>query len=71
MRVRSGAISNPWASGFVVERVAAGSTPSMTIALADLGLRHLWVVHAGKDAIRLAPQVTAIPLAQVATTRLW
>jgi len=26
-------------------------TPSMTIALADLGLRHLWVVHAGKDVI--------------------
>lgn len=46
-------------------------TPSMKIALADLGLRHLWVVHAGKDVIRLAPQVTAIPLAQVATTRLW
>jgi len=46
-------------------------TPSMKIALADLGLRHLWVVHAGKDVIRLATQVTAIPLAQVATTRLW
>ena len=23
-------------------------TPSMTIALADLGLRHLWVVHAAR-----------------------
>jgi hypothetical protein len=46
-------------------------TPSMRIALADLGLRHLWVVHAGKDVIRLAPDVTALPLAQVAATRLW
>lgn len=46
-------------------------TPSMRIALFDLGLQHLWVVHAGKDVIRLAPEVTALPLAQVATTRLW
>ncbi len=26
-------------------------TPRMKIALTDLGLRHLWVVHAGKDVI--------------------
>ncbi|MBZ0150528.1 MAG: ATP-binding protein [Planctomycetes bacterium] len=46
-------------------------TPSMRIALADLGLQHLWVVHAGKDVIRLAADVTALPLARVAATRLW
>lgn len=46
-------------------------TPSMRIALEDLGLQHLWVVHAGKDVIRLAPDVTALPLAHVAATKLW
>lgn len=46
-------------------------TPSMKIAREDLALDRLWVVHAGKDVIRLAADVTAIPLAQVATTKLW
>lgn len=46
-------------------------TPSMRIAREDLDLHHLWVVHAGKEVIRLAPDVTALPLSQVATTRMW
>ena len=46
-------------------------TPSMRIALEDLDLERVWVVHAGKDTIKLAPKVTALPLAQVASTKLW
>jgi predicted AAA+ superfamily ATPase len=46
-------------------------TPSMRIALEDLELDRMWVVHAGKDTIKLASKVTALPLAQVASTRLW
>jgi len=46
-------------------------TPSMKIALEDLELERMWVVHAGKDTIKLAPKVTALPLAQVASTKLW
>jgi hypothetical protein len=43
----------------------------MKIALEDLELERMWVVHAGKDTIKLAPKVTALPLAQVASTKLW
>jgi uncharacterized protein len=46
-------------------------TPSMRIALEDLQLDRLWVVHPGKEVIQLAPAVTAIPVAQVAATKLW
>jgi uncharacterized protein len=46
-------------------------TPSMRIAREDLDLEHLWVVHAGKEVIRLAADVTALPLAHVGTTKLW
>lgn len=46
-------------------------TPSMRIASEDLELDHLWVVHPGKEVIRLAPTVTALPLAHVATKKTW
>lgn len=46
-------------------------TASMRIALEDLELERLWVVHPGKDSIKLAPKVTALPLAEVAATKLW
>lgn len=50
---------------------APALTPSMTIALEDLQLEHLWVIHPGKEIIRLAPKVTALPLAKLASTPLW
>ena len=42
-------------------------TKSMHIAMTDLRLAHLWVVHAGSDQIALADRVTAIPLSDVTT----
>lgn len=41
-------------------------TRSMTIAMEDLRLRHLFVVHAGPDTFSLAPKISAVPLARIA-----
>jgi hypothetical protein len=38
--------------------------------MVDLELERLWVVHAGKEVIKLAPSITALPLALVANTQL-
>jgi uncharacterized protein len=52
--------------GFEIKRTTAPAfTPSMRIALADLRLKHLWVVHAGKRRFQLAPKVTAIPATEI------
>jgi hypothetical protein len=40
-------------------------TPSMTSALRDLDLAHLWVLYPGDRAYPLAPKVTVLPLAEV------
>jgi hypothetical protein len=40
-------------------------TPSMRIALEDLGLDHLYVAHAGVHRIALAPRASAIPAAEL------
>ena len=45
---------------------APAMTKSMHLALADLGLEKLWVVHPGKDRYMLHPKVEALPLVQVA-----
>ena len=37
----------------------------MRSALADLGLAHLWVVHAGSHAYPIDETITALPLGQV------
>jgi predicted AAA+ superfamily ATPase len=42
-------------------------TKSMRIALEDLELAHLWVVHPGKDRWEMEDRVTAQPLREVAT----
>lgn len=42
---------------------APTTNKSMHIALADLGLKHLWVVYPGHDRYRLADHITALPLA--------
>jgi len=41
---------------------APRQTPSMTSALRDLDLAHLWVVYPGDRAYALAPQVSVLPL---------
>jgi hypothetical protein len=43
-----------------------GLTPSMRIALADLGLTRLLVVHSGTDSYSLGAKVEAVPLARLA-----
>lgn len=42
-------------------------TKSMHVALNDLGLDHLFVVHPGEQRFPLAERVTAIPLSDIAT----
>ncbi len=44
-------------------------TPSMSSALHDLDLAHLWVLYPGDRTYPLAPKVTALPLATV--TNRW
>jgi hypothetical protein len=46
---------------------APAATRSMRIAIADLGLTHLWVVYPGRDAFPIAPGLTAWPLVDVAS----
>jgi uncharacterized protein len=41
-------------------------TRSMTIAIEDLRLRHLFVVHAGTDTFPLAPKISAVSLPRIA-----
>lgn len=45
------------------------ATPSMRIALEDLGLEHLWVVHPGRHAYPIGERLSALPLAE-ASVRL-
>ncbi len=40
-------------------------TRSMTTALEDLRLRHLFVVHAGTDTFPMAPKISAVALSRV------
>ncbi len=44
---------------------APGSTRAMRVALADLGLEHLWVVYPGTDAYELDDRLSVVPLADV------
>jgi len=41
-------------------------TRSMTTALEDLRLRHLFVVHAGTDSFAMAPKISAVALPRIA-----
>jgi hypothetical protein len=53
--------------GFEVKRTASpGVTPSMRIALEDLRLERIDVLHAGKDTYPLAERVRAL-----STYRIW
>ena len=44
---------------------APGTTRSMRVALADLGLEHLWVVYPGDEAYALDDRISALPVADV------
>ena len=44
---------------------APSFTPSMRSALAELSLKHLWVIYPGKEAYPLSREVTAIPLSSL------
>ena len=49
--------------GFEVKRTASPSvTPSMRIALADLRLQRLIVVHAGRNSFDMAKNIRAVAL---------
>lgn len=53
--------------GVEVKRTSTPSvTPSIRNAIADLGLRHVYVVHPGPDRYPLSDTVTAVPLADLA-----
>ena len=52
--------------GVEIKRTTAPSvTPSMRTALVDLGLKRLYVVHAGAASFDLSRQIRAIPFAQI------
>ena len=52
--------------GFEFKRSTAPSlTKSMHVAMEDLRLRRLWVVHAGERAFDLTRQIRALPLSRV------
>ena len=52
--------------GFEVKRsIAPRLTPSTRIALSDLGLRRIDVIHAGKESYPLARNVRAIPCSKI------
>ena len=46
---------------------APGPTKSMHIALADLGLEHLWVIYPGKDRYALTEKITVVPAREIPT----
>jgi predicted AAA+ superfamily ATPase len=45
---------------------APAATRSMHIALADLGLTHLWVIYPGRESFPIGPRISAWPLRDVA-----
>jgi predicted AAA+ superfamily ATPase len=46
---------------------APGATRSMHVAMADLNLKHLWVVYPGRERFEMAPGLSAWPLTDVAS----
>jgi uncharacterized protein len=45
---------------------APGATRSMRVALADLGLKHLWILYPGCDAYALDERLSVLPLRAIA-----
>jgi uncharacterized protein len=46
---------------------APGATKSMHIALADLGLAHVWVIYPGEQRYAIAEKITAVPAREIVT----
>jgi len=44
---------------------APGTRRSMHIAIADLGLEHLWIVYPGDEKYSLSDRITAVPLEEI------
>ena len=44
-------------------------TKSMRVAIQDLGLEHLWVVHSGERALTLAHRISTLPLPDIQQAR--
>lgn len=44
---------------------APGTSRSMRIALADLGLEHLWIVYPGSDGYELDDRISVLPLREI------
>jgi len=54
--------------GFEIKHTAIPKvTPSMRIALEDLKLDELVVIHAGKESFTLAPRIRAVAIRDVLT----
>ena len=52
--------------GFEVKYAdAPGATKSMHVALADLGLEHLWVIYPGKDCYGVGEKITVVPAREI------
>lgn len=52
--------------GFEFKRsTTPGVTRSMRVAISDLGLHRLWVVHAGERTADIGRQVRAVPLHRI------
>jgi hypothetical protein len=48
---------------------APAPTRSMRVAIDDLGLKHVWIVHPGAETFPIGPRVSAWPLRKVAALR--
>ena len=44
---------------------APGTSRSMRIALADLGLEHLWIIYPGNDGYELDERISVLPLREI------
>jgi hypothetical protein len=46
---------------------APGTSRSIRIALADLGLEHLWIVYPGREGYELDERISVLPLKEIST----
>lgn len=50
---------------------APSLTPSMRFALAELPLKHLWVIYPGKEEYRLSRNITVVPLGNLGKIKMF
>ena len=62
----------PRAIGIEIKRTSTPKvTPSMRLAIAELDLDHLYVVHPGSESFPLSDTVTAVAASRVTEPRGW